>query len=109
MNVAMHFSNDPNDDGLTIECQDKIKDTFTKVIYKKRKLQEPCMINNFDRWNRYDESLFLESAGQIPKNNIYSLHKALELNEKNHELEEMLKHLLHLEQLAYEYVNIIIS
>lgn len=31
----MHFSNNPNENGLTIECQDKIKDTCT-IINKKK-------------------------------------------------------------------------
>lgn len=109
MNVAMHFSDNIEDDDqseLTVNCQNQIKSAFTEMIYKTRNTQVPILTSNFHKWNRYDETLFLESARETSrKNHIYSLHKALELNERNTELENLLKHLLELELLAYEYVN----
>lgn len=107
MNIAMQFNDDDQDDlnELTINCQNQIKSAFTEVIYKTRKPQVPILTSNFHKWNRYDETLFLEPAREtLRRNNIYSLHKALELNERNPELEDIIKHLLELEVLAYEYV-----
>lgn len=114
MNVAMNFSNGPSDideeaqNELTIKCQNQIKNAFKEVIYTPRKTQEPISINNFDKWNRYDGTLFLEPAREtLRKSNIYRLHKALELNKEDDKLEEMIKHLLELEILAHEYVHYI--
>lgn len=110
MNVAMHFNETKIDDEtqneLTIKCQNQIKNAFKEVIFKFRKTQEPISINNFNKWNLYDGSLFLEPSREtLRKSNIYRLHKALDLNEKNDKLEEIIKHLLELEVLAYEYVH----
>lgn len=111
MNVAMHFNEDDNIDEetqneLTIKCQNQIKNAFKEIIYKPRKRQEPILTNNFDKWNLYDETLFLEPVREtLRQSNIYRLHKALELNEKNDKLEEMIKHLLELEILAHKYVH----
>lgn len=111
MNVAMHFNETEHTDEeiqneLTIKCQNQIKNAFKEVIYKPRKTQEPISLNNFNKWNLYDGTLFLEPAREtLRKSNIYRLHKALELNEKNDKLEEIIKHLLELEVLAYEYVH----
>ncbi|XP_050464010.1 probable ATP-dependent RNA helicase spindle-E isoform X2 [Cataglyphis hispanica] len=108
MNVAMHFNEDDNIDEetqneLTIKCQNQIKNAFKEIIYKPRKIQEPILTNNFEKWNLYDGSLFLEPARETSrKSNIYRLHKALELNEKNDKLEEIIKHLLELEILAHK-------
>lgn len=113
MNVAMHFNEDDNIDEeaqneLTIKCQNQIKNAFKEIIYKPRKIQEPILISNFDKWNLYDGSLFLEPARETSrKSNIYRLHKALELNEKNDKLEEIIKHLLELEILAHKYVHLL--
>ncbi|XP_072748336.1 probable ATP-dependent RNA helicase spindle-E isoform X2 [Anoplolepis gracilipes] len=109
MNVGMFFNENNNIDEeaqneLTIKCQNQIKDAFNQVIYKPRKTQEESIsTNNFGKWNLYDGTLFLEPAREtFRKSNIYRLHKALELNEKNDKLEEMIKHLLELEVLAYK-------
>lgn len=114
MNVAMNFSDGPSEidkaaqNELTIQCQNQIKNAFQEVLYKIRQPQEPISTTNFGKWNRYDESLFLESAREtLRKSNIYRLHKALELNDKNEDLEDMIKHLFELEVLAYKYVYIL--
>lgn len=111
MNVAMHFNetdhiDEETQNELTIKCQNQIKNAFKEVIYKPRKTQDPILINNFNKWDLYDGTLFLEPAREtLRKSNIYRLHKALELNEKNDKLEEIIKHLLELEFLAHEYVH----
>lgn len=88
---------------MTIKCQNQIKNAFKDVIFKPRKKIEPVPISNFSKWNRYDETLFLVPAREtLRKSNVYGLHKALELNERNDELEEMIKHLLELEALAHQ-------
>ncbi|GAB1862348.1 Putative ATP-dependent RNA helicase TDRD9 [Camponotus japonicus] len=108
MNVAMHFNetdhiDEETQNELTIKCQNQIKNAFKEVIYKPRKTQDPILINNFNKWDLYDGTLFLEPAREtLRKSNIYRLHKALELNEKNDKLEEIIKHLLELEFLAHE-------
>jgi len=111
MNVAMNFNetdhiDEETQNELTIKCQNQIKNAFKEVIYKPRKTQDPILINNFNKWDLYDGTLFLEPAREtLRKSNIYRLHKALELNEKNDKLEEIIKHLLELEFLAHEYVH----
>lgn len=109
MNITMHFdeeseiADDENHYEITINCQNQIKNAFKDVIYKTRKMIEVVPTTDFDKWNRYDETLFLVPARETSrKNNVYGLHKALELNERNDELEEMIKHLLELEALAHE-------
>jgi len=117
MNVAMQFNdvtdNYINDNVLTeqtINCQNQIKNTFKKVIFKNRQmLQQSVPITKFDKWNRYDECLFLEPSREtLRRNYVYGLHKALELNAKNDILEEKIKHLLELEIVAHEYVYILL-
>lgn len=112
MNVAMNFSNGSSDidkaaqNELTIKCQNQIKDAFQEILYKIRQKQEPVSTTNFNKWNRYDDTLFLHPAREtLRKSNIYRLHKALELNDKNEKLEDMIKHLLELEILAYKNPN----
>lgn len=109
MNIAMHFSNkneivdDEAHYEMTINCQNQIKNAFKDVIYKTREKIEPVPTSNFNKWNRYDETLFLVPARETSrKSNVYGLHKALELNERNDKLEEMIKHLLELEALAHQ-------
>ncbi|XP_012057161.1 PREDICTED: probable ATP-dependent RNA helicase spindle-E [Atta cephalotes] len=109
MNIAMHFNarseivdEDAHHD-ITVNCQNQIKNAFKNVIYKTRNKIDPVSISNFGKWNRYDETLFLVPARETSKkSNVYSLHKALELNERNEELEEMIRHLLELETLAHQ-------
>lgn len=109
MNIAMHFNarseilDDEAHHEMTINCQNQIKNAFKDVIYKTRNRIEPIPISDFDKWNRYDETLFLVSARETSKkSNVYGLHKALELNKRNDKLEEMIKHLLELEATAYQ-------
>ncbi|XP_011352602.1 probable ATP-dependent RNA helicase spindle-E isoform X2 [Ooceraea biroi] len=108
INVAMNFEygsmneHDENTANLIVNCQNQIKGAFKEVIYKTRKPQESVLISNFDKWNLYDESLFLEPARETSaKSKVYGLHKALELNEENKELEEIVNHVLELEILAH--------
>ncbi|KAL6256192.1 hypothetical protein P5V15_012308 [Pogonomyrmex californicus] len=109
MNVSMHFNERSaivDDDAyyeMTINCQNQIKKAFKEVIFETRKKIEPILIPKFDEWNRYDETQFLVPARETSrKSNVYSLHKALELNQRNDQLEELLKHLLELEALAHQ-------
>lgn len=109
MNIMMHFNerseivDDESHYEMTINCQNQIKNAFKDVIYKTRKTIEVVPTTDFDKWNRYDETLFLVPARETSrKSNVYGLHKALELNERNDKLEEMIKHLLELEALAHE-------
>lgn len=115
MNVAMHFAdgvseradqqNDQQSD-LTINCQNQIKSAFTEVIYKPRQPQVPIFTINFHNWNIYDETMFLEPArGTSRKNCVYSLHKALDLNKQDPELESIIRNLLEMDALAHEYVK----
>lgn len=117
MNIAMQFSDVTDnsyvdDNTLTeqaINCQNQIKNTFKKVIYKNRQPLEPVLTTKFDEWNRYDESLFLEPAREtLRRSYVYGLHKALDLNARNDALEEEIKHLLQLEIIAHEYVYILL-
>ncbi|KAL0112947.1 hypothetical protein PUN28_012296 [Cardiocondyla obscurior] len=109
MNVAMHFNHkseivdDEEHHDMIINCQNQIKCAFKDVIFKTRKSIEPVLVSNFGKWNRYDETLFLVPSRKTSgKSNIYGLHKALELNERNDQLEELIKHLLELEALAHQ-------
>lgn len=109
MNVTMHFEDrseivdDEAHHEITVNCQNQIKNAFKDVIYKTRKRIESVPVSNFNKWNRYDKTLFLVPARETSmKSNVYSLHKALELNKKNDKLEEMIKHLLELEALAHQ-------
>ncbi|XP_020288547.1 probable ATP-dependent RNA helicase spindle-E [Pseudomyrmex gracilis] len=109
MNVAMCFDPDDEDvdenaqNKLTLECQERIKIAFKEIIYQQRDPQEPLLISHFNKWNRYDRSLFLKTARDtLKKSQIYGLHKALELNEIKKPLEEIIKHLCQLEMLAYK-------
>lgn len=109
MNVTMHFVEGVEEDKqseLTINCQNQIKNAFTEVIYKPRQAQVPILTTNFHHWNLYDEALFLEPArGTSRRNCVYGLHKALDLNQKNPEIEDLIRNLLEMDALAHEYVN----
>ncbi|KYN01299.1 PREDICTED: putative ATP-dependent RNA helicase TDRD9 [Cyphomyrmex costatus] len=112
MNVAMHFNvrseivDDNTHHDIIVNCQNQVKNAFKDVIYKTRNKIEPVPISNFGKWNRYDETLFLVPARETSKkSNVYGLHKALELNDRNDNLEEMIRHLLELEALAHQEPN----
>ncbi|EFN75974.1 probable ATP-dependent RNA helicase spindle-E [Harpegnathos saltator] len=106
MNVAMHFVEGVDEEQqseLTINCQNQIKNAISDVIYKSRQTQVPILSTNFHKWNLYDETLFLEPArGTTRRNCVYSLHKALDLNKNNPELEEIIRNLLEMDALAHE-------
>lgn len=106
----MHFVEDVEDEEqqneLTINCLNHIKRAFKEVIYKTRQPQVPILTTNFHQWNLYDETLLLEPArGTTRRNCVYCLHKALDLNERNPELENLIKNLLEMDALAHEYAN----
>lgn len=108
MNVVMHFDGEKQEEQgqLIVNCQNQIKSAFAELIYKTRQMQTPIFTTNFCNWNLYDESLFLESARVTSRRNcVYSLHKALELNKGNPELEDLIRNLLEMDALAREYVN----
>lgn len=114
--MSMYFDLDDEDvdentrNRLTLQCQEHIKSAFKDIIYQQRDPQEPLLIPYFNKWNRYDRSLFLKTARETSrKSQIYGLHKALELNERKKSLEETIKHLCQLEMLAYKYVCFVIS
>lgn len=105
MNIMMSFEcgGDNHEDSLTLiaNCQNQIKTALKNIIYKFRKRQESFPVSNFRKWNLYDESLFLEPARETStRNKVYGLHKALELNKGNENLEKIIKHVLELETLA---------
>lgn len=105
MNVGMHINEKftKNNSEEIITYQNKIKMTLSKLIDKCRKKQDPEILINFHKWGMYDELLFLQpSRMTMVKNNIYNLHWALELEEKNDELEKMTNHLKKLRDLASE-------
>lgn len=94
-----------------INCQNKVKHILLELRDKQRKSRN--LVNDeidhcSNKWNYYNKLYFLppirETTGQC---DIYPLHKALELHEMDEKKEEMLEHLLELQRLAYEYVNII--
>ncbi|TGZ39139.1 Uncharacterized protein DBV15_12635 [Temnothorax longispinosus] len=116
MNVGMKLINtsetvdfdDEVDRETPINCQNQIKNAFKCLLYiKNRKEMEPSTVpvSNFNQWNLYDETLFLVPIRKIDnKNDIYCLHKALELTKNTKEeekLEEMVEHLLELKALAH--------
>ncbi|KAG7200201.1 hypothetical protein KM043_000633 [Ampulex compressa] len=106
ISMGMHV-NDQADNDATMEetmiCQNRIKIVFLKLFNKSRKVQKCEKINNFGRWNLYDKTLLLQPGKAfIMRNNVYNLHSALELEEKNDELEEMTEHLKELRILSTE-------
>ncbi|KZC06335.1 PREDICTED: probable ATP-dependent RNA helicase spindle-E [Dufourea novaeangliae] len=85
-----------------IICQNRIKDALLKLIDKPRKAQTIESITNFDKWNLYDESLYLQpSRTSMIVNNIFKLHNALELEETN-QLQELIEHVTMLRKLTME-------
>ncbi|XP_076283323.1 tudor domain containing 9 protein spindle E isoform X2 [Lasioglossum baleicum] len=105
MNIGMHISHEfTSSDNMeeTIICQNRIKDALFKLIDKTRKPQSFEMINNFDTWCLYDDSLYLRpNRESMIVNNIYKLHNALELEETN-QLQELIEHVKKLRALTIE-------
>lgn len=106
MNIGMHINEkieENNNFEEIVSYQNKIKIILSKLMDKCRKKQDSEMLMNFHKWGMYDELLFLQpSRMTMVKNNIYSLHWALELEEKNDELEKMTNHIKELRNLASE-------
>nr|XP_034176745.1 probable ATP-dependent RNA helicase spindle-E [Osmia lignaria]XP_034176746.1 probable ATP-dependent RNA helicase spindle-E [Osmia lignaria]XP_034176747.1 probable ATP-dependent RNA helicase spindle-E [Osmia lignaria] len=99
--INQHHESSDNMEEMII-CQNRIKDALLKLIEKQRKPRTSELINHFDKWNLYDESLLLQPSKQyMVKNNIYRLHSALDLEETN-ELQELTEHVKHLRSLTIE-------
>lgn len=113
INVGLQLQQDNDDldyhddDERIINCQNHIQRALLELRDRRRRLQDPMEIDNFNKWNCYHSSMFLHPARGTRKNEIYPLHKALELRERNDELEEIIKHLAELHRLASECVNFI--
>ncbi|XP_043254813.1 probable ATP-dependent RNA helicase spindle-E isoform X1 [Colletes gigas] len=105
MSIGMQINNQSkSSDNMEeiIICQNRVKDALLKLIEKPRNSQIPELIYNFDKWNLYDESLYLEPSRQsVIANNIYRLHNALELEETT-ALQEITEHLRTLRALTVE-------
>ncbi|XP_014470956.1 PREDICTED: probable ATP-dependent RNA helicase spindle-E isoform X2 [Dinoponera quadriceps] len=106
MNVGMQLprnsydSDDDDDDGSEqmMNCQNHVKRALLELRDRRRRPQDPLEVVDSDQWNRYDESFFLHAARE--EGEMYPLHKALKLREKDDQLEEMVKHLAELYRLS---------
>lgn len=109
MNMGIHTyveSENCDDMNEITVCQNKVKDSLFKLIEKKRNPQTPDISTLSVKWNRYDDSLFLQPGRIGVKNsNIFELHCALELEDRNEKLEEMSAHVEDLRNLAIENVR----
>ncbi|XP_076166049.1 tudor domain containing 9 protein spindle E isoform X1 [Ptiloglossa arizonensis] len=105
MNIGMQINNQfESSDNMEeiIICQNRIKNALLKLIEKPRNPQTLELIRNFDTWNLYDESLYLQpNRLSMIANNIYRLHNALELEETN-ALQEITEHLKTLRTITTE-------
>ncbi|CAL7951071.1 unnamed protein product [Xylocopa violacea] len=103
MNIGMqinHHSEGTNNMEEVIICQNRIKIALLNLIEKERKTQNPELINNFDKWNLYNENLLLQpNKLSMITNSIYKLHNALELEDTN-ELQEIAEHVKKLRELT---------
>ncbi|XP_076750927.1 tudor domain containing 9 protein spindle E [Xylocopa sonorina] len=103
MNIGMqinHHSERTNNIEEVIICQNRIKVALLKLIEKERKVQNPELISNFNKWNLYNEKLLLHpSKLSMITNNIYKLHNALELEDTD-ELQEITEHVKNLRELT---------
>lgn len=99
----LNYNDDDNE--RMINCQNRIKYALLELRDRCRKSQNPVEDNEFNKWNRYHTSMFLHPARGARKNEIYPLHKALELQERNDKLEETVTHLMELYRLVNEYVR----
>ncbi|XP_068981713.1 probable ATP-dependent RNA helicase spindle-E [Bombus flavifrons] len=101
MQINQQFNSNNNMEEIII-CQNRIKNALFNLIEKERKIQAIELINNFDRWNLYNEKLLLRPNKQsMITNSIYRLHNALELEEAN-EIHEIIEHIKDLRLLATE-------
>lgn len=115
MNAGMQLPNNNNnnnsfdddeDDEEIINCQNHVKRALLELRDRRRRLQDSLEIANSDQWNRYQDSFFLHAVRDAKKGEMYPLHKALKLRERNYQLEKMMMHLVELYKLSNEYVNI---
>ncbi|XP_003705228.2 tudor domain containing 9 protein spindle E isoform X1 [Megachile rotundata] len=105
MQINQHYESSDNMEEM-ITCQNRIKDALLKLIDKQRKLQSFELIHNFDKWDLYDESLFLRpKQPYLIHNNIYRLHTALRLDEEMNEQQELTEHVKYLRSLTNEEPN----
>ncbi|XP_011343987.2 probable ATP-dependent RNA helicase spindle-E [Ooceraea biroi] len=103
MSTGMQLNENSMEEDI-INCQNRIKRILFELIDKPRELQTPS-IDYFGReWNRYNELCLLSAARETTAGNcdVYPLHKALELYERDEEIEKLLKNISELELLAYE-------
>ncbi|XP_012273782.1 probable ATP-dependent RNA helicase spindle-E [Orussus abietinus] len=110
MNMGIHTNSDIENKCEDLEeiaiCQNKIKGVLLRLLERRRESRKYDLGPNFDRWNRYDESLFLP-PGRIDASSsaIFKLHYALELEEANPELEAMTEHARELRVLASQSIR----
>ncbi|XP_032664411.1 probable ATP-dependent RNA helicase spindle-E isoform X2 [Odontomachus brunneus] len=110
MNTGMQLPNnnsfgddydDDSDDEEIINCQNHMKRALLELGGRHReRLQDSFEIADSDKWNRYQESFFLHAVRNARKGEMYTLHKALKLQERNYQLEEMMTHLVELHKLS---------
>lgn len=106
MNIGMHVNEqfeERNNFEEIIACQNRIKVLLSNLMDRCRERQKLEMMNNFDKWGKYDESMLLKPGrNAMIRNNIYNLHCALVLEEKDDELEKLKSHVKDLRNLASE-------
>ncbi|EFN82362.1 probable ATP-dependent RNA helicase spindle-E [Harpegnathos saltator] len=114
MNVGMQlpnnagnnrFDNDYYDDGdgndeQMMNCQNYIKRALLELRDRRRRSQDLLEIADSNQWNRYCESFFLHAVRDVQKGEMYPLHKALKLRERNDELEDMVRRLAKLYHIS---------
>ncbi|XP_011864372.1 PREDICTED: probable ATP-dependent RNA helicase spindle-E [Vollenhovia emeryi] len=104
INIGLQLDNLRDED--VIACQNKVRYILLNLMDKRRKLRntEDDEIDHLsDKWNRYKSSHLLPSIQESAREYVvYPLHKALDLREADEQTEEMLKHLVQLQRLAYE-------
>lgn len=109
MHLPNNKNNNNSDDGdgddEIMNCQNQVKRALLELRDRRRPLLDSFEIADSDQWNRYHESFFLHAVRYIKKGEMYPLHKALKLRERNDQLEEMVRHLVGLYQLSNRYVT----
>ena len=103
INMGLHVNTDSENDNMrdTIRSQTRVKELLFKLMDKQRTDQIPEVVPRFSKWYLYDTSLWLYPGRlSVVKENIYPLHCAIELNERNEEYERMLAHVAELRELA---------
>lgn len=102
MMLPIPGSNDKNSEDVLF-CQNRIKSILFELMQTDRKSKLKEMMNDFNQWCLYDKSLFLPPGKLvINQNYIYHLHCALDLEEKNDEMEKYRDNLSKLRTWAAE-------